>query len=263
MSWRLRPRSEHGSDDQRPTKRREVGADEDADAVGLREMMANLQRLSLYQQQTLRQLCSSVWTTWKIDSSSVAAVDGREAAQSYHSQVMKVRKGHGLGSPHIHIAMAVLEGCSKMALQGGLTTEHYYLSRICTYLEAQGPMKIDELVPFLRLKDLSGGGKSKGGKGKGGKKAAAAAGSQDAEAMDTRDMEDPAHVTLLMYQLNPLADITVLGDGVPLQAVDRVRLLHRYIENVFKHYKGEKGSGMAPPMAIERLVQRDLTTLSR
>ncbi len=72
-------------------------------------------------------------------------------------------------------------------------------------------------MPFLRLKDLSGGKSSKDGKrkGKGGKK-----GSDDEEFKDAMDSTEPGSgskgaISLLMFQLNPMADLDISGDGVP------------------------------------------------
>ena len=91
-------------------------------------------------------------------------------ALGYHDQVTKDKKGHKLGSPHIHIATAVFEGLAKMSKDvQELKLQHIFLTMVCQFLENGGPKTIDELVPFMRLKDLSAGKNSKGGKKKNGK----------------------------------------------------------------------------------------------
>lgn len=86
---------------------------EGADA-GLAAMVVNLQKLSLYQQQTIRSLCSAAWITYKVPNGSACVGRAREAGQRYSAAVSKKRSGHGLGSPHIHIAMAAIEGVAAM-----------------------------------------------------------------------------------------------------------------------------------------------------
>jgi len=258
MAWRLRPAAGQASEE-RPSKvAKKSAADSDEEESDMRSMVANLQRLSLYQQQTLRQLCSSVWTTWKLDSSLDVVVDGHAAAQRYHDTVMKDKTGHGLGSPHIHIAMAVFEGLAKMATKADCKQEYTYMTIVLGYLEAKGPSKVDELVPFLRLKDLYGGRNTKGSRKKSKK------GKTDDLDIDEGDgAKDNKSMSILMFQLNPLAELEFGGDGIPDNDVLKVKAIYRCIEKICIHFKGEKGSGMAPPMSIERVVQKDLNSLMK
>lgn len=248
MAWRLSLTSGADSSTQAPlAKRRNVGPDaggegeDDHQGAGLRSMMLNLQKLSLHQQQTLKSVCSSAWTTYKVQNSSDCVVGAREAGQAYAAAVAKKRTNHGLGSPHTHVAMPSVEGLVAMGEAAQLQEERDVLQVLLDELTARGPLAVDDLFPYFKVVDLSKGG----------------SGRKRREGGD-----DAPKISLLQFQMSPFA--TVELTGVNLGSVQlRLVAIRGAIDRILTKAGAEKCSGAGPPMALERLVQKDVDSLQR
>ena len=119
----------------------------------LREMVAHVSKLSIQTSQTTRQLVGSLWATYLLPPTAPHALAGLEAGQNYNKQVMKKRKGHGLGPPHPHVVAAVLEAIPDMLPMQG-NAEHTQF--IAALLDAVGAGKktidsrlVEDLCPHM------------------------------------------------------------------------------------------------------------------
>lgn len=181
MAWRLQPADEMPASLQvagPSAKRRNLGGEggdegEGADE-GLAAMLLNLKKMSLYQQQTLRSLCSAAWTRYKVPNGSACVVRAREAGQRYSAAVSKKKVGHGLGSPHIHIAMSVLEGVAAIGEAAQMPDERGVLMVLLEELTNKGPLMVDSIFPFFSRRSQPRRGESPPQGGRGGRAAVVA-----------------------------------------------------------------------------------------
>lgn len=236
MSWRLTISAAESSSQAPLAKRRNTGGDADedeGDAVGMKSMLLKLQKLTLHQQQT-RSVSSAAWTTYK------GVGRERAAGQSYAAAVSKKRTGHGRGNPHIHVAMATLEGAVVMGEAAQMPEERAVLQILVDELTARGPSAVHDLFPYFKVVDLSNGG----------------AGRRRQEG------EEVPKISLVQFKMSPFATLELAG--VNLATVQlRLVAVRDAVGRILLKSGAEKSSGAGVPMALERLVQKDVDSLQR
>lgn len=214
-----------------------VGREDEGD---MRDMLINLQKLSLHQQQTLRSVCSGAWTTYKVPNCSECIVRARAAGQAYAAGVAKQRTGHTLGSPHVHVAIAAVEGMVVMGEASQLPEEAAVLKVMTEEMSAKGMAMVDSVFPFFKVVDLSKGsaGRSKRGGGS----------------------EVSTPISLVQFQMSPFATPDLVGVNLATPG-SRLAAVRDAMDRILLKNGGERDSGTAPPMALERVVQKDIDSL--
>ena len=72
-------------------------------------------KLSLQSAQQVRQLAAACWSTFLIVSSASLVKACSAAGQAYNQAVKQKGKGHKLGSPHLHVLLALVEDTASDA----------------------------------------------------------------------------------------------------------------------------------------------------
>ena len=161
---------------------------------------------------------------------------------------MKQRKGHGLGPPHPHIVLAVVEA---LARDDEIPEEdNKFMDGVLAMWGPAGPDKkgqmdsrhIEDVIPYMVVREI--GPRAKG-EGKG-------LGNQD-EDMD----EKPSERLLMQVGFQPLTQKQV-GDK---HRINMVAHFKGILDKACLRYQGEIGRSGPPPGKWERKVQEDLKTL--
>jgi len=199
------------------------------------------------------------------------AVQASQKMGDIYEEKTTGKKGHGMGPPHPHKYIALHDNIAARLPDGPDKT---FLEDFSKQLDDLAPKKalakIDEVIPFFRVRVAKGpGGKDKDkdkGKGKPGNKkkdqAAESASASQADDMDTTEVEAEAGKGLAIVQIafNPLAIVQV-GEFRDIAVVARMRSI--FVKFLVETDKGELTAGAAPPPQLERLVQRDLQRATR
>ena len=228
----------------------------------MRMMIMNLQKLAIQTSQTQRQVLACLFLTILAPQETEFLAAGVGAGRLYHEQVKKAGKGHKLGAPHPHIAVAVIEAAAKS------TAKEEHRNFLQSLLEAWGitspqaaidqPL-VDDLLPIIVCRELETfdkNGKKKEKKAKA--KAEAGGGAAGAAAaMDTSE-PGPSDRSLLQVAIQPLTRVRV-GDLVGIQVAAFLKMV---LEDLTKQAGGEVGRGGPPPGRSERKVQTDMKKLN-
>jgi hypothetical protein len=191
----------------------------------------------------------------------LAFANGRHRVWQWGWRKMKKnKKGHKLGAPHIHKALAIAEEVHKLLAPGD---ERAFLAEVLEYMnhETNGMKTTDEIFPFIKIRDIKAKGE---GKGKGAKRASAAgAGSSQggSPAMEGDErQEQPARVVINL-SFGVLHEVETTKGPVKLKGAQLAAHLRAIVVEALRSQGAEVCSGMAPPGALERVVQRDLMKL--
>ena len=100
---------------------------------------------------------AALFRTWTLPIAATAPRAGVEALDLYHKEVREKGKGHGLGAPAPHAAMAILEKLA--ATLKGLPDESAFMKLLLAALhDPQGhmlPAKVNSIIPVLVARKIS------------------------------------------------------------------------------------------------------------
>ena len=263
VSWRLQ--SKGGEQEGPPsakvprtrTSRASLGRNEDDETEegegntntnmnkGMRNMIMNMQKLSLFTIQGQRALAGGLWTTFIAPPGLECVAAGVAAKEQYFTGV-EGNKNHGKGSPHIHVSIAFLEGLIKQTSE----QDKDWMLELHKAMEKGGPTTIHEITPYFAIKDL----RQNGGKKANGKKTNAG----DAEDMSA---EEGINKRAFLVQIH-----FGMAAGVQVKEQMNVMVALHYKAAIIKHMQGKGATmevGTPPPPKVQRQVQQDLDKLQR
>jgi hypothetical protein len=165
--WRLgggRPKAEAEEEapGAPPSKRRGAGGedrknkkeDEDEDTIDvqpmeLTEIIKLLAKGQLQIFQQIREIVAGSWATYESEETELTTAS-IEAGKKYNEVVKEKGRGHGLGSPHIHVLLAAIEA-DLPHLNDDLKKQ---LKDIAKALETKGKKYISEHFFHFRVKEM-------------------------------------------------------------------------------------------------------------
>ena len=191
----------------------------------LQEQVVALQKLSLNSAQGMRALMAQV-DFCLLPADAAVAAKGLETSKEYATQVKKRGKGHGLGSPHLHVAASVVESLSTYVPKEGQLSEaakemQAVLGKFYQEMEKEGKEAMADAFKMCRLKEA-----------------------YDPTATGAQKVK-------FTFQLNPLY---MLKDATLSMAKVRTAIIV-----LLREQKGAMGEGEPPRGMAERKVQAQLT----
>ncbi len=93
-------------------------------------------------------------STWLLCPPKIPEIEAAQKAGSdYNAQVPNKRRGHDLGSPRIHKAIALFEQQAKDHPDGN---DKKFMEAVLELMnhETNGMKNIDELIPFLKVREI-------------------------------------------------------------------------------------------------------------
>lgn len=220
-------------------------------------MMINLQKLSLQSQQQVRALSSATFTTFACPAAFPPAEAARAAGIRYHQEVTRIGRGHTLGSPHIHIAMSLLEEVGNNMAEG---EDKQFMVALIKVLGEGGPPVVGELIPYIRLREAyqedttmtattTGGKKRRGEDGM-------PTGEQKVEGAEEAGQSNGNGKNIIQLQVNPISTVKMAG----MTGNETAAKLREIILRAVQGAGGMVLTGTAPQGRAERAVAANLNT---
>lgn len=149
-------------------------------------------------------------------------------------------------------ALALIEDVHKVLAEG---EDKEFMAKVVEFLNhnEEGMKRVDDLIPFLKTREIKQWS-GEGGKGRG--KAAPARGKGKAEQKE-------ADRVVLNLALGMYTTLETHKSTTKYKGMEAVTKLRSIIVKQLQEQEGELCSGTAPASALERIVQRDLSRLSR
>jgi hypothetical protein len=193
-----------------------------------------LLKMALKNEQLLRDVAGTIWHTFLFPMDSGIVSAGRTAGSNYHEAVQENRalpqdEQKNLGSPHIHVWLAVVQFLVQLDLPSPLPM--YLKTYYERYLVLATQEEVANTIRFIRLKP---GFKDKSG-GK----------------------QQLMKITWAVSHLD--IDVGTLSDG----STPRVVSLENLMLEVFAKCKGIRKVGAAPKSEMERVAQKYLDVLTK
>lgn len=218
---------------------------DDDDEANMMQMMVHMQKLTIQGQQTQRDMAGCLYTTVIVPIETEWTKKPLAAGARY-AEAVRGNPGHGLGAPHIHVAVAMMsalqEEVVKLTLRDQPKWEPFQLmlNELMSHLKGdQGinPQNVNHIFASCRLRQIFPNKKKMKPK-------------QDAQQADRVLVQVgfQAHGSL---QTSKLA-------GIQITAQIRTLMLLLCAEA-----NGEVGQGGPPPGRSERLVHADHQKLSK
>ena len=132
-----------GSQDARRTKESSQGSSSKGSGE---DVMVSTIKCCLWTAQQVRMMQSGIWDFALAPPHFLPAVAAKEIGLEYDAQVKKKGKKHGLGPPHLHVAVGFLAELSKINL------DNETLGLMACFLECMNREQIGDLIPHMRIK---------------------------------------------------------------------------------------------------------------
>lgn len=228
-----------GGDGRKEGKKAQIAA-----APELQAAIVTVQKLSLKNASEMREMSNTVFEFWILPYLSSPVKKGLEAGSEYHVQVRAAGKGHGLGPPHCHIAVAFVEALHETLSADGEDGQFKkVLGELLQMMSSEHGLQLtNEVFRVFRLK----------------------------ETYKQEDTPDSDRKVKVQYSLNLKPDIatTVMlateSDTRPTQVPT---LEVGYLQSAFNYalvkQEGIKPVGPGPRTELERQVERQLRSLMR
>ena len=191
----------------------------------MQERMRAVEKLVLNTAQRQRQLEAATYDFLLVPKTSSIAKAGQDEAKEYNSIVQKNGKGHGLGSPHTHIVMAMFEQVASAERPNGVEGGYKTIKAVYQYLKQQDQNTVAEVVPHCRV--------------------------QETNNPDSKE----AKRFKVSLSFNPMALLPETEDTNEKMCPAHAR---REMLEALVAEGGEPQKGAAPPPEVERAVQRQL-----
>ena len=215
------------------------GAGQGAD---LREAVVSTQKLVLRVAQESREYQNALYDFWLVPSEAPLITAGTDAGQQYNTEVKKRGKGHGLGPPHCHIAIATVEAAIKVfdvtEDKSQQASQSYLQEWVDSVNGIHGLRLIDATFSLFKVK-----------------------------AAYQRE-DNMQEMTKVMFGIKSYADYkTALRmSGAEKELVDKARrfapdVLREALNHALFLSKGSMPMGAGPKTELERVVERQLKQL--
>ena len=109
-------------------------------------------KLTLWCAQQVRSLTGSVWDFMMADAGHAAAIAAKEMGKQYDEQVKEKGRNHGLGSPHVHTAVAFMKALDEMAGK-----QKAALHAFAALAPAMTKEQVNDAMPYFRVQVIKNG----------------------------------------------------------------------------------------------------------
>eukprot|EP00927_Polykrikos_kofoidii_P027559 TRINITY_DN24195_c0_g1_i1.p1 TRINITY_DN24195_c0_g1~~TRINITY_DN24195_c0_g1_i1.p1 ORF type:complete len:235 (-),score=38.17 TRINITY_DN24195_c0_g1_i1:185-889(-) len=132
-------------------KKTSTEAEEDDQDDDLTKMVITLQKSQLLTSHTVRQLVAHNWDFCMLPTTAAIVQAGEYVAKRYAEAIKEKGKGHGLGSPHVHVAAAVIEEMAQP--KANPTNPDMVVQSLHQVFQERGPELVNEIFTHFRVKE--------------------------------------------------------------------------------------------------------------
>ena len=119
---------------------------------GNHDEIVALQKLGLNLAQRQRQLEASTYDFALVPQTSAVAAAGLAEGKQYNKKVQELGKGHGLGSPHTHVIIEMLEKAVEQYSEG---CELPVLAGFVQLMNHEGQDEVAEAIPHCKVQETN------------------------------------------------------------------------------------------------------------
>ena len=259
QEWRIRPRTASsalpaGSPEKKAKKDGEedppppVSLRSSGSESGINDCLLALQKLCLQNAQSIKALMAANWEFAIAPASSLTATPIEVALQvgaNYDKTCRERGKGHGLGAPHLHTSVAMIEAMATApSLEQGETANTIKI--LASFLAVMSQPQVDQLIPYWSVRKA-------------------------------RQSKDPETGAFVQWTLHPLAllpwELPSIQEALPQEtAAETMEMAKKYTlpllraairSAVVSTCAAKMTSGTPPRSQLERVVQGHLQTLQK
>ena len=202
-------------------------------------------KATLQAQQQLRALSASLYTTWLCPAQSALAKAALAAGVAYDRETKSRGPGHALGSPHVHIWMAVADCLAMNATLGA--EQRQFWQHLVAGFNTLGMEATGQMVKHFRVKTTYNGSKNKN--------KSSGSGSNASSTQQKSDDASESRVLITLY-VDPLIRLQV--NGIPLKDTELASAIKYAVHLAVAASGGSMQSGQAPKGQLERLLEAQL-----
>ena len=117
----------------------------------IKQIIIAVEKLALHTAQAQRAICSTVWDFFLGPFSEEPGKRGVHESKRYDVEVKKQGKGHNMGMPHPHVAMATLEGIMESA-KTPMESKNV-LAEVLKVLNSADQATVADIFPYWRVQE--------------------------------------------------------------------------------------------------------------
>ena len=196
----------------------------------LTKALIALSKLTLQQESSAREIGHVTCECWLGPLAAKPMQSAIKAGADYNATVQELRKGHGLGPPHLCIALTFMEDLKDLAI----APHRAVLEQVLKLVDhPQGQKRMGEIVKRCRVK----------------------------ACYHADDVEEKDKKAVMMISFNPFMDMASVAEDIMEEGLPSVIQIRRAVDATMKRELCDRVEGPAPKGELPRQVERNLRAL--